>query len=390
MPGAQWSNRLLAILFGIVILLPLATRIIPGIEPRSAVRENRKPVARPVLRKEAIKAFPAAYEAFFNDEFGYRDYLIHLNNLVRYELFNVSGVPRVLAGREGWLFYTGGTRAAGMPIENHRGDLAPFPVYPFRQIAQRIEETRDALAARGIDYLLVIAPDKWSIYPEYLPETYQTGGAETCVEQLVSYLKSCSTVQVLDLRHALLANKDQAWPVYLKGDTHWSDLGAFHAAATILDTLRHRFPAIQPLLAADYEFTTVEATGTGLAAMLGLQDHLRENTFRITPRRPTGVVLSADRPKKLLPLSARQDNPDLPRAIMLRDSFGTALAPFVATGFEHLEFIWTAKAKRTGLRKALHDVKPDLVIEMRVERFMMHTSKYYKMHTDDFVGYYAP
>ena len=386
MPITNWSNRLLAVLFLMVLVLPLVTRVLPGLEPQWNVVENRALVERPAFGDSTVQAFPAAYEAYYNDHFGCRDYLIGLNNLARYKLFNLSGTDVVVTGREGWLYYTGGSQLAGMPIENHRGDLAPFPENIFRRVRKRLEFTRDAFAAQGIDYLLVIAPDKWSIYPEYLPDTYQTDGAETGVEQLVHFLRATTTLEILDLRDTLQEAKGQQWPVYLKGDTHWSDLGAFHAANEILGALGPHFPAIKQLDAADYEFTTVEAPGAGLVDMLGLQGHLREQTFRITPHQPTGVFLSADSPPRPVPMYSSQDNPELPRAILLRDSFGTAVAPFLATGFEHLEFVWTSKAKGTGLRETLQAVQPDVIIEMRVERFMLHASKYYRIHNDEFAG----
>ncbi len=373
----QLMNRILAVAFALALFLPLIGLRFPTLELAADITENRTPTPRPSLAVAGATNYPAAFEEYFNDNFGFRDYLIRLDNLTKYKWFNISGAKSVLAGRDGWLFFTGGTSSAGFPVVNHRGILPDQSRRNFSHIGRQLEQTQAMLAAQGIAYLFVIAPDKWSIYPEYLPAAYDADGKETCAEHLVRYLQENTTVKVLDLRTALLAAKGQAWPVYLKGDTHWSDLGAFSAAAEIIDTIAWQYPAIEPLHIDQYDVTETSADNLGLVATLGLKGLLTEQTARLTPRRQTNLaVMTSDEPGRHS-VVVQQDSRTLPRALIVRDSFGSAMVPFLSTAFSHVEYLWRENAQREGLDRALAEVQPHIVIEVMVEKYVLNRAKYY-------------
>lgn len=147
-----------------------------------------------------------------------------------------EGGDKAVVGREGWLFYRPGLQylterpAQSPPDADHN---------PLRAISA----FRDQLAARGIRLLLVIAPNKETIYPELLAR--RATGAEVLVSaqtrQLLNDLDE-SGVDVVDLCAAYCAAKQDPAatsdePLYLRQDTHWSPRGVELAARTVAQRL---------------------------------------------------------------------------------------------------------------------------------------------------------
>ena len=57
------------------------------------------------------------------------------------------------------------------------------------------------LNARGMHYVIVFVPCKYTIYPEYLPDYLRRVGAETPREQLVGHLRSYADLPLIDGAH---------------------------------------------------------------------------------------------------------------------------------------------------------------------------------------------
>src|SRR4030095_7802133 len=81
-------------------------------------------------------------------------------------------------------------------------------------------------AARGITLLVVVVPNKNTIYPERVPSQIPVIGTESRLEQLTSYLQTHGQTQILDLRHPLIAAKAEH-EIYYATDTHWNGYGSY-------------------------------------------------------------------------------------------------------------------------------------------------------------------
>ena len=78
---------------------------------------------------------------------------------------------------------------------------------------------------RGIRYVVVVCPDKHSIYPEYLDDVHQRHPPPKPLPLLFSKL-SGTNVRVVDLTPPLLAAKPvNEEPLYFRLDTHWNPHG---------------------------------------------------------------------------------------------------------------------------------------------------------------------
>ena len=190
--------------------------------------------------------------------------------------------------------------------------------------------------------MFVLARDKHAIYPEQLPSSIHRVGAETRTDALVNYLRERSTVPVLDLRGPLRAAKGKA-RLYHRTDTHWNDRGALAASQAIWDRLTPRFGAPVSGRGAFTE-QAVTVPGFDLAGMLGVAGAVTESDLRLVPTVPwrARIVEPAHPDTRLMDARLVTEHPDrtLPRAVVFRDSFGSALVPFLSEHFSRAVYLW--------------------------------------------------
>jgi lysophospholipase L1-like esterase len=160
-----------------------------------------------------------------------------------------DGGEKALVGRDGWLFYKPGfddmvSRGSGNPRATDDAVAA-------------IVAWRDALAARGIQLLVMPAPNKESIYPDYLTRRVEPGQTlmSPPTRDLLQRLQSAN-VECVDL-FALFAARTNAAragapSLYLERDSHWSPAGVALAAHAVAQRLAEK-GWVKPSRTAYYE-----------------------------------------------------------------------------------------------------------------------------------------
>jgi hypothetical protein len=260
------ADRGLTTLFLVLLATPLplglALRAAAGLPP-----SNSQPRA-------------AGAEAWLTDRLAGRDALVRGAARVKVHGLGVSATPRVILGTGGWLFL----RPEAEP--NYLRPDDPALDDRLRRWRSVLLARRDWLAARGVRYLVVVAPEKSSVYPEFLPAVDRRP-APTPLDRLLTLLPDDATWRVLDLRSPLARAKAEG-DVYYRTDTHWNDHGGRAAAATVLAALADWFPDLTPA-SADWPAPESEDFSHGdLARLLGLDGELHESVPRFpkpSPRR---------------------------------------------------------------------------------------------------------
>lgn len=357
-------------IFLIVVCLPALLAGLPGKELGGHLEEKRRLAERPGFPKNiaATKAFPHRFEAYFNDHFQLRDTLIRSHNWLKIKLLKRSPQRDVLMGRDGWFFY-----ARNHLLEDFFG-LDPFSEEDLKDRQYILESKRDWLKARGIPYFLVVAPNKQSIYPEKMPEGYDRSQRPSYLDQLLEYMRIHSDVPIVDLRADLIAAKASG-SVYFKADTHWNPKGAFIAYKKIIDVLQEAFHDhdMAPRALADYR--RVEAYGgDDLAKMLGIEEDVKEAYDRFEPLF-TPCTRQVALPNYLNhnwkpfpePVALHCSSANL-RLVMLHDSFGYRLRPYISEHFQRSVFIHQPHLPGKVFKAAVLKENPDIVLEEVVER----------------------
>jgi hypothetical protein len=372
MADARFSpalDRLLAILFVLAIGVPLAGTVL-GVDRDQTDEENRAAATPPPRPRDlaSLQAWPDAFTKYFADNFAFRADLVRWQARLRVGVLRSSPTPDVLLGRDGWLFY--GTDGA---IQDYSGDRA-FTPGELRQWRDTLQHTHDWLRRRGIRFVFLLAPDKHWIYPEHMPGGIGRSGVTSRMDQLVVYLRNHSSVAVVDARPALIEARRSDRLFHLT-DTHWNDVGAFVAYQQVMMALGPGDDGLRPRPRAELERRVIPRTGFDLARMLGLGRVWVEDDLQLEPPggRRARVVEPARASRALMDARVVTEGPaGAPRAVVFRDSFGSAMIPFLAEHFSRAVYVW-----QNDFDPALvANERPAVVIQEWVGRHLYTVSPY--------------
>ena len=364
------TPRAILVIFCLLLLAPHVGQWFK-LDPFSRHNENRELAKRPQLSWSfpLLQKFPREYQAYFSDNFGFRNALVRGNLLLRYGLMGVSPSSQVIVGRGGWLYYTGEGE-----IDDCRG-ITRFNDDQLQRWTKALVLKRDWLRQKGIRYLLVIAPNKSTIYPEYLPAGYGRVRQSSGLDDFLSYVHRHTDLDVVDMRAPLFAGKGEH-NLYLRTDTHWNDYGAFLGYRELVRPLAAWFPTIHPLELDDFTITLKNRSGGDLAGMMGAQEFLPDANYLFAPKRPLEAIISEKNEKLRDPFTMQKKVSGLPRAVIFRDSFFSALVPFVAEHFSVSRYIWARWNSQTPMEDIIARYQPHIVIEELVERLAKYDAKY--------------
>lgn len=381
------SERALVLVFLLAIALPGARASLDGWRHTNAA-ELRDPAPWPDAT--GLPAFGEQFEAFFGDRLGFRAALVTLHGFVKARLLHASPNPQVLLGREDWLFFNGSRdlRERDRIVHQARG-ARRLDEAELDALEAMLEDRRAFCRAAGAPYLLVVAPNKHTLYREYLPPAMNRVADTTPLDQLFARLAAKGSVPFLDLRPPLRAGRQRGL-VYYRTDSHWNDLGARIATAEILRALARWLPSLPPPPPLDaFAVRWTSAPGSTLATMIALGPYYGDSVPVLTPpRAPRARRLSEEevfgsrwfdeRPRLrdwfveegLVFTIYETPDADLPEAVFLVDSFGAWLMEPLAEHFHRSTFLHR-RTPRGLVARVVRDLAPDVVVEEMVERSLV-------------------
>lgn len=373
MATARRTQIALVAAFFALLWLPLADNVL-HLDHSQPSNENRIPAPRPILdgSLQSLNEFPRAFGAFYDDHFGFREFLVRQFHAVNFGWLSVADPEKVVKGKEGWLYL--GRKAL---IDESRG-LNPLTEAQARLWADKIDTIHRWQASRGGAFLLVLVPDKQRVFPEYLPDWY-VPSEQRRKEQLIAALKPLAT-PLLDLTAVLReAKRSSSDPVWLKTDTHWNGVGAWYGYRAILEELGKKLPGLQPLEGDALMSTHTPGLGaeawcstSDLAGLLGVRDLIPEPWQGYGPAAPRAHSTN-DFPKPTrkvggvnVPYATAVNDPSLPSALVIGGSFRWGLVPLLSEHFKRVLYTdFRYCFFDPGLSEAEH---PDLVLFVMTEQ----------------------
>lgn len=311
-----------------VVALTIAAFVLPAFLPRPDLREGRELAPLPVLSTD-ISEMRAQSDAYVADNFPARRLLISTLNWARLGL-GVSGSEKVLIGRNGWLFYNDGS------LLGHSRGIVRLTEAEARLQLTNLQARNDYLRARGAAYLVVAAPLKEAIYPEFAPAWFHLDPTRYS-RALASLAHDAAPGRLLHLEPAVAAAKAAGATTYSRHDTHWTGDGAYAGYVAIMQALREQGlrEATRPL--EDFRpNTTNPKRPRDLAQMIGVASFvpIRYRAYEDRDASAWRTTWLREGPRDFTaPQIVDTGASGKPVLLMQRDSFSIALLPFLTGHF---------------------------------------------------------
>ncbi len=345
-------NRWWIVLVMLVLVLPAAAWMLPISRHSVVADEFREPAPPPGWPdRRDWNAWPHRVDAYLQDRFGLRHWLVLAQALIRYELR--SGNDNVLIGGGRRLFYLHDStlaQSAGRLIRPQWLDTT----------VGMLADMKAALTATGTRLLVAAPPNADTIEQADLPDWARTDGRQTEYDRLLTLL-AARGIEAVDLRPPLAAAA-RAGKAYYRHDTHWTPYGAVAGFDAVVDVDGH--PEWRVPLAAVRPGGL--RRGGDLARMLGLGTWLTETGDGLSL--PGGFVVTQLRGGDFPTYVATADRPGL-TVMIIGDSFTEQF--FRVPLMQHVRrLVWTHHQLCGFDWSLVAQYHPDEVWFMPTERFM--------------------
>jgi hypothetical protein len=320
--------------------------------------DKRRLASPPEWGRGVISKFAKDSEAYVDDHFGFRPDLIRWNILMRIRLFGVAPLQSVIVGKDTWLFYCSEALNDGNSINDFMGSV-PLAKATLENLRMRLEENNRKFAEKGIKYIVAIAPNKNTIYSEYLPERFVKNRSRTRLEQFCDYMDQLSSIKVLDLSKPMLKEKSKL-SLYLATGSHWNSFGAYVGYREIMKRISNFYPNTGVIELAGEIAVKRWANGGDLAQILFIQDVWPEKN---------DTVFQVD---------LKRTPSQLEKLVFRHDSFGDALYPYLTKHFKKIIQVAPFAPFRF---EAIFRERPEIVLHLFAERYLtqaIHDDFYYK------------
>ena len=349
--------------------------ILPDIESS----ENRKMKSFPMMDTISNESKSKFLEEYLIDHTSVRNRLIKFYNKLNIFVFKSSPVViKAIVGKNGWYFM------AGEELKTYVGTEL-FTEQELVEFKNEMLRRKKVIEENHAHFLIAIVPNKSNVYSEYMPDHIKRTNQEGYGMQLLDYLKKFD-LPVIDLYKPLTEAKVNL-DVYYKTDNHWNDYGAFIGSNEILKAFKKYNNNIKLLDQNTYKIKTVIEKPGNIAKMFSLENEITETNY--IPISKSGFLSFENKLNKYTPtqgfpypeeyeLTRFSKNNSLPTVLIIRDSFGAKILPYLSEQCKKMVAIYDGW--HYGLNEEIiKGEKPDIVLMLIVESNLKNVIKYQKL-----------
>jgi len=287
----------------------------------------------------------------------------------------------VMVGYDGYMFY-----------EDTKEDFDGSSVLNgsiYTRAKDMLESSQKWASQHGMKFYIVIAPNKNTVYPDYMPDGY-TMASYRRYDQFVDLINDAG-ITAVDLRGAM-AQAVKAYPqqnLYYKYDTHWNNHAGYIAYQTTMNMVKKDFPSAVLHKKSEYQINYAETYMKDQAYYLGQYSYFKDYGPVYTLKSANTAMLVDYEPRqgwgqfqfsyectqgkdkgfsdRLYWLQYKNSsNAKAPNAYILRDSYSIAMIPFFKDSFNLSTYNWTFNLN--SCKKEILEYDTDLIIAIIAER----------------------
>ncbi len=353
---------IICVLFFGVLLLPGALLPLTGDEPIGNIPLAQMPEL--IVEDTLNLQFPAQMEDYFQDRFFGRADLIGVYSTITGNVFGVSSSDTVIWGEDGWLFF-------GETVGDYEGS-STFDEEQSAKIVRTLEMINEEIIGRGGEFLLAVAPNKNTLYGEYMPDNYVKNEGTSNYDIVLT-----GNYASVDLATAF---NEQDRELYFKTDSHWNGEGARLAAGVIMEKIEEMTGE-----AVHFDWQGVEPEATtkegDLAVMLYPADTPLEADvmYADAEQEFSGRIRSPEE----MNITTTSDGAPL-NVFMMRDSFTNSLINYFSNGYEQMHYtrIMPLPLEMSEAHEA--DVYVLEIVERRLPELLLSAPSMYAEETETF------
>lgn len=234
------AKTILLVLTIVLLMLPAMqqlTKVVPC-KPLSGVTEEQ-PKPELSLRSFCNGSFQKDNETYLKQHYGFREPLTRLYNQALWSLFRYAKVEednRVVITKDNWMFEPWTVKEYYQSRSYLISPDSAVVAQRFEEEAQRVLKVQKALEQYDTRLFVALLPGKEQICAEHLPENtqYHKEKKITAYDFYSRRLKELG-INCVDFADWFMQMKDTvSYPLFPQTGTHWSILGAQHAADSLV------------------------------------------------------------------------------------------------------------------------------------------------------------
>ena len=360
----------------LVILFAFALNNALQVVNKEDATENRSLSKKPVMDINNLDAYPQAYNAFIDDNFSGRSYLVDiyawLNNHV-YHKKSVKG--KYIRGNDNYVFET----TKNLPIYTGKKTITDEQL---NRITTEFKAREAYFESLGIKMYIQIIPSKYKVYSDKLPLLI-TKGKNNMGDRFIKHFQENTNIPIID-GYPVLREKSKTENVYYKYDTHWNGLGSFYMHAALYHTIRKDFSSLPIMDSSLFIIKAFEKDGGNMKNAAQDQSD-KDFGYTIIPKNNTFKKtqgfqhLAGDFPygQDLYSMRYKSAHDKRLKALVFRDSFEELGLSYFPEMFNEILYIWDSWEYK--FNKDIVDIEqPDIIIysiyEGYIDRILLDPS----------------
>ncbi len=279
--------------------------------------------------------------------------------------FGIGSSLNWYRGKENWLFLGNRYDQSVAKLQ-----LAIKPSNEQLEVTEDLfSKAAEATKKYGSELVLILGPNKESIYPEHLPEVFQPTNNFRYSSYFLDRLKGIPNLTVYDPTSDLLTLKKSEGLLYWKTDTHWNEKGAFLVFKGFLEKFSIPTPKVDFKEGTARNGDLIDISGLSnfpldavddWKAIWNSQPNLSQGTLQNEKETSFGTLELITNSQ---PLSEKY-------VWVVGDSFSVGMRDYFNATFKQVLYVghWGDKLTKLPADLAKTKQKPDMVVVVRVER----------------------